>query len=181
MLSTELGSRGALPPSSHTLRSVAYETHRDACFAALREGDRTHFARRRMSSSGAGQTASHVMLPSTRLNSSPKAGDSAARDATRFEGVCRSAASDIANHFFGAVPGVRALNAVQAALKWAEDVWPISGIDGTCPFRGGTEYLFTKGSISRQGTKAWHDDANGPACLTCWQNLGTVPNEQLEL
>ena len=181
MLSTEIGKRGALPPSTHTLRSSVYEAHRDACTAVLSHNECKHFARKRLSSHERGQTSRHVMLPSMRLTSSPKIDDTPARDATRFEGVCRSSASDISNHFFGALPGVRALNAVQAALKWGEAAWSTSHMEGTCPFRGGSEYLYTKGSISQQGTKTWHDDANGPACLTCWQNLGTVANEQLEL
>ena len=135
-----------------------------------------------MSSSGTGQVAANVMLPSLRLTSTPWADDAAAKAATAFEGVCRSAASDLSCRFFSSIPGVRALKAVQSTLQWAEEEWaPECATACVCPFRGGADYLYTKGSISQQGTKGWHDDANGPACLTCWQNLGEVPGEQLEL
>ena len=51
-----------------------------------------------------------------------------------------------------------------------------------CPFAGvPTDYLYPKGSMSLQATKGWHDDANGPACLTCWQNFGSVEGKKLEL
>ena len=183
MLSTEIGRhRLKLPPSSHTLRARAYETHRAACLLTLSRADARHIARQRMSTNGAGQVAAHVMLPSLRLTSTPKADDAAAIAATEFEGVCRSAASDLSSRFFSSIPGVRALKAVQSALQWAESEWVTEGESGCrCPFRGGTDYLYTKGSIAQQGTKGWHDDANGPACLTCWQNLGEVAGEQLEL
>ena len=182
MLSTELGVGCSFPPSTHTIRTATYERHRAACLATLSGREQKHFARKRLSSTGGGQCADHVMLPSMRLNSLPKADDATARAATTFEGLCRSAASDISNRFFAALPGVRALNDVQSALKWGVETWKDTLFSSrTCPFEGGTDYLYTKGSISQQGTKSWHDDANGPACLTCWQNLGVVQNEQLEL
>ena len=181
MLSTELGARGSLPRSTQHLRAGAYEAHRQACLTTLSASERGNYARKRMSTTGEGQTSSHVMLPMLRMTSSPKVDDEHARAATAFEGVCRSAASDISTRFFSTLPGVRALNVVQAALKWGEEVWSSLEVESPCPFRGGTDYLYTKGSISQQGTKGWHDDANGPACLTCWQNLGVVEDEQLEL
>ena len=50
-------------------------------------------------------------------------GDERAIAATNFESLCRSAASDLSNRYFASLPGVRALRAVQANLKWAEEVW----------------------------------------------------------
>ena len=181
MLSAELGENGSLPPSTLTLRAATYEAHREKLISTLNTQGRRHFARKRMSTTGTGQVAQHVMLPSLRLTSLPQADDAVARAATAFEGTCRSAASDISMRFFSMLPGIRALNAVRHALKWGEDVWATQDADSPCPFRGGTDYLYTKGSISAQGTKAWHDDSNGPACLTCWQNFGAVTGETLEL
>ena len=180
MLSTELGANAVLPPSTCSLRTRGYEMHREACFKRLPKRDRRHFARKRMSSKSSGVSA-HVMLPTLRNTSSPTSGDEGAIAATNFEGLCRSAASDLSNRYFASLPGVRALRAVQANLKWAEEVWSSVDVARDCPFKGGTDYLYMKGSISQQGTKGWHDDGNGPACLTMWQNLGVVQDRELEL
>ena len=182
MVSTELGAAATLPPSSSTLRAPGYELHRDACISRLSKHEARHFARKRMLS----RVSPHVMLPSLRLTSSPLRGDESAIVATEFEGLCRSAASDISMRYFSTCPGVRALRAVQDSLKWAQSQWPLYNSVFTenakrCPFFGGADYLYMKGSISQQGTKGWHDDANGPACMTMWQNLGTVPGREVEL
>lgn len=29
--------------------------------------------------------------------------------------------------------------------------------------------------------QTWHDDANGPSCLTCWQNFGVADGSNLQL
>jgi hypothetical protein len=180
MLSTELGANAVLPPSTRPLRASGYEDHRAACIDKLTKRDRRHFARKRMTSKSS-VVSGHVMLPSLRNTSKPASGDEFAIAATRFEGLCRSAASDLSNRYFASLPGVRALRAVQANLKWAEEVWASADVACECPFEGGTDYLYTKGSISAQGTKGWHDDGNGPACLTMWQNLGVVQDRELEM
>lgn len=182
MLSTQLGNTTALPSSGCTLRAAGYEMHREACVSRLPKREVRHFARKRMTS----RVSSHVMLPSLRLTSCPLKDDKTAIAATKFEGLCRSAASDISLRYFSTCPGVRALRAVQDTLRWAEDQWPHFNSTfhenaKSCPFRGGVDYLYMKGSISQQGTKGWHDDGNGPACMTMWQNLGTVPGAELEL
>lgn len=182
MLSTELGATATLPPSSSILREPGYNVHRDMCMSRLSKHEARHFARRRMMA----RVSPHVMLPALRLTSSPCMGDESAIAATEFEGLCRSAASDISMRYFSTCPGVRALRAVQDSLRWAEDQWPLYNNvfpekAKTCPFLGGTDYLYMKGSISQQGTKGWHDDGNGPACMTMWQNLGTVPGREVEL
>lgn len=41
--------------------------------------------------------------------------------------------------------------------------------------------IICMGSMSLQATKGWHDDANRPACLTCWQNFGLLDGEDAQL
>jgi hypothetical protein len=132
-----------------------------------------------MSRNSKGNTGKNIMLPCLRTTSIPNRADEVAVSAARFEGMCRASASDISTSFFNSLPGVCALKYVQDTLKWAEGTMLDTGQD--CTFAGATDYLYAKGSMSLQPTKEWHDDANGPACLTCWQNFGEVEGSNLEL
>ena len=67
---------------------------------------------------------------------------------------------------------------MQKWLKWAEDT--MLKDNQICPFEGCTDYLYAKGSMSLQSEKGWHDDGNGPACFTCWQNFGNL-DEDIQL
>ena len=59
-----------------------------------------------------------------------------------------------------------ALRTVQEELRYAEQQ-----MKGDCAFAGASTHLHQKGSMSLQATKPGHDDRNGPACSTLWQNL----------
>jgi hypothetical protein len=119
------------------------------------------------------------MLPCLQSTSIPNSSDEMAISAARFEGVCQASESDISICFFNSLPGVCALKYVQESLKWAETRMLDAGQD--CAFAGATDYLYAKGSMSLQPTKGWHNDANGPACLTCWQIFGELQGHNLEL
>jgi hypothetical protein len=43
-----------------------------------------------------------------------------------------------------------------------------------CPFQGAHTHLYSKGSLGLMPVKLGHDDRNGPASTTCWQNLGVA-------
>lgn len=180
MISTQLGDN-ILPHGTKFIRTETYHTHREACHHQLSDEEKrvSLQARPRMSLSSKGKTGKLHMLPHLRLNSTPSRFDSVAISAAKFEGVCRASASDISTRFFNSLPGVCALKYVQDALKWAEGSMLDSG--KKCPFEGSTDYLYAKGSISLQATKGWHDDANGPACLTCWQNFGLIDGDDVQL
>ena len=151
--------------------------HRRLCEERLTASAARHFSKRRFVPEGHADGTTEVMLPQLRLTSTPWSDERTAVEAAAFEGLCRSAASDLSTRFFNALPGVRALELVQKALQWGEEQMGPE----ECTYSGGAEYLYTKGSMSLQGEKGWHDDNNGPGCTTCWQNLGRVPGRELEL
>ena len=74
-------------------------------------------------------------------------------------------------HYFAAIPGVAALARLQEALAWAEQH------THGCPFTGASTHLYPKGSMGKMATKGGHDDNNGPAATTCWQNLGVAASQ----
>ena len=76
------------------------------------------------------------------------------------------------SHGHRVLPGVAALRLLQDELRHAEQSLAFSA--SGCPFAGASTHLYPKGSIGRMKYKRGHDDRNGPACATCWQNLGTV-------
>jgi hypothetical protein len=88
------------------------------------------------------------------------------------EHTLRGAAADLSVAFFSALPGVDALLRVQSELKAAEE--ELEGTKHGCPFRGAHTFLYPKGSCGLMDTKNGHDDKNGPACSTFWQNLGAA-------
>ena len=120
----------------------------------------------------------YVMLPHLRTTSLVDKDDDVGLSAAKFEGLRRAAASDISTHFFNSFPGVCTLTKAQKLLKWAS-----THIQKrySCPYDGCIDYLYPKGSMSLQATKGWHDDANGPASLTCWQNFGNGESGKLQL
>ena len=180
MVSMEI-CKNVLPPGSKNIRSIPYACHRDAIIKWLPEKENEFFlkGRRRISQTSKGNQGKSLMLPQIRRTSLPSRCDFAAVSTAKFEGICHAAASDISCRYFNSFPGVCALKYVQDTLKWAEDAMLKNGQQ--CPFAGATDYLYAKGSMSLQETKGWHDDANGPACLTCWQNFGSVEGKHLEL
>lgn len=78
-------------------------------------------------------------------------------------------------HYFAAIPGVAALARLQEALAWAE--LDMKGGPHGCPFMGASTHLYPKGSMGKMATKGGHDDNNGPAATTCWQNLGLAASQ----
>ena len=164
----------------------------------------------RMVPEGQADSSETVMLPAIRQSSLPLADSpdvALAVAVAKFDGLCRSSATDISRSFFSASPGVVALKMVRKSLRWAEETMqeqeihcPFAGVLSPNPslsanvswtsftpsqslqcFLGATDYLYCKGSMSMQATKGWHDDANGPSTWTCWQNLGVVHGRDLHL
>ena len=146
-------------------------------------------------------SSGEVPVPTPRVHSLPMAYDRDGVAIAEFEGQCRAAASDISKAYFGAIPGVRALCMVREELEHAERALvetahgcPFAGKDNAhgWPFSpctcvrivsyfvplvcaaGGSTLLYTKGSMSLAASKGWHDDPNGPSCITFWQNLTGV-------
>lgn len=111
-------------------------------------------------------------MPAPRRSSFPLASETDHVGVATVERTLRGAAADISCYFFGALPGVQAALMVQENLRWCEQ-----HMEGSCPFVGAHRHLYSKGSLSPQehmgkkGFKSGHDDNNGPACLTFWQNL----------
>lgn len=173
MLQTELEDK-VRPPGSKYIRAKTYADHREKFLLGFPERDRDKVLgpKNRMSMSSKGNSGKSIMLPYPRINSLPSQDDDVAQSAAIVEGLCRASASDISTRYFNSLPGVRELSYVQESLKWAEGT--MLEANEICPFEGFTDYLYAKGSMSLQPTKRWHDDANGPACLTCWQNFGDL-------
>ena len=86
------------------------------------------------------------------------------------ESTLRAAAADLSVAYCASVPGVNAAMMVQDGLAHAEK--ELAASDGGCPFTH--EHLYPKGSMGIMPTKAGHDDKNGPASSTFWQNLGVA-------
>ncbi len=169
------------PPGLTHIRAKTYLMHRSKCIERLSIQEKQFFldAITRMTINSKGNTGKNIMLPCLRTTSTPHYSDEATLSAAKFEGICRASASDLSMCFFNSLPGICALKFVQDSLKWTETKMLDSEQD--CPFAGATDYLYAKGSMSLQPTKGWHDDANEPACLTCWQNFGEVQESNLEL
>ena len=110
-------------------------------------------------------------MPAPRRSSFPLAREEGWVNLAVTERTLRGAAADMSMHYFAAIPGVAALNYLQNALAWAERT-----LDG-CPFVGASSHLYPKGSMGKMPTKGGHDDNNGPACTTCWQNLGATASQ----
>ena len=180
MLATTHETVRKLPPSTKLLRGDAHVKHRAAARERLTKSESMHFTgSHRFQAAGAQTVSKEVMLPALRKSSMPLSTDRLEIAVARLEGRCRAAASDLSLRFFNSTPGVRALLWVQSTLQSAEKALRQQEVH--CPFEGASEYLYTKGSMSMQGEKGWHDDNNGPSCFTCWQNLGAVPGRPVAL
>ena len=113
-----------------------------------------------------------LQVPSGRKNSYPMYSDSPNVAAMVFERTCRSAAADLAATFFSATPGVNTLLMMQSEFRAAQQKLAGEEYDECgCPFTGLATHLFPKGSNGLMAHKPGHDDANGPAACTLWQNL----------
>jgi hypothetical protein len=175
MLATTHETVRKLPPSTKLLRGDSHYKHRAAARERLTKSESMHFTgSHRFQAAGAQTVSNEVMLPALRKSSMPLSTDRLEIAVARLEGRCRAAASDLSLRFFNSTPGVRALLWVQSTLQSAEKALRQQEVH--CPFEGASEYLYTKGSMSMQGEKGWHDDNNGPSCFTCWQNLGAHLN-----
>ena len=164
---------GKLTPSSAALRATDYWIHRAHVKNGKRVVDRRFdkISRARLSRETSVHTSKQVRTPAARADHSfPPVHDAGNMEGIQFEGELRAAAADLSLAFFAAIPGVDALCRVQRALAEAE-VSMTQTQDG-CPFVGASSHLYPKGSIGLMGSKKGHDDRNGPASSTFWQNLG---------
>jgi hypothetical protein len=158
-------------PSSRRLRADAYQMHRRALKGETRRGGR--FAKLGQTRSADKQStradSGDVQLPMARLNSYPCVHEPGWLSCAALDRRLRGAAADLSAAFFAAVPGVDALLRVQRELAHAAREL---GGRGGCPFNA--THLYPKGSMGLMAVKNGHDDRNGPACLTAWQNLGAA-------
>lgn len=137
-------SGGAAPnqPDAHINTTTTAGAPARVRTANVRPGKRVRnpqcrrLTKTRLSTTGGGQSAEAIMLPELRCTSSPEDGDVTGALAAQFEGLCRSAATDITTRFFNAAPGAVALHMVQQELQHAEAAMQSSGLP--CPFEGAT-------------------------------------------
>jgi hypothetical protein len=164
-----------LAPSTAKVREEAYQSHRR--HVEWQKGRRGKpfelLGVTRIGEDSTADTGKWARMPCARADHSfPRVHDLAHMRAATMEETLRGAAADVSVAYFSAVPGVQALLMVQRELREAERA--LKTPEGGCPFEGGSSHLYPKGSMGLMATKRGHDDRNGPACATCWQNLGSA-------
>jgi len=169
---------GALPPSTSYVRADEYRKHtsfvRDDSMKGVGRFGKISGARLAASDKTAVDESGYVQVPNARLNTYPAYNDCNQVAAMTFERTCRSAAADLACTCFSAMPGVNTLLLMQHEFAHMEEKLLAADDDVGCAFKGVFTHLFPKGSNGLMDTKDGHDDANGPAACTFWQNLGTA-------